>query len=113
VALSRAPADDDDEACAARVLAELGVGDLGEAFGAAVLDTERRASGGERQWIAVARALATGLPVLLLDEPTSALDPGSQERMLGALARLRGKRTVLLVTHRPEPLAIADVVLHL
>ena len=46
--------------------------------------------------------------MLLLDEPTSGLDAESQRRVLGAIARLRGKRTVLLVTHRPEPLAIAD-----
>jgi ABC-type bacteriocin/lantibiotic exporter with double-glycine peptidase domain len=70
-------------------------------------------SGGERQWVAIARALATGLPVLLLDEPTSGLDPASQQRVLEALAAVRGKRTVLLVTHRPEPLAIADRVIRL
>ena len=81
--------------------------------GDAVLATERPVSGGERQWIAVARAIATDLPVLLLDEPTSALDAASQERVLAAIARLRGKKTVLLVTHRKEPLAIADVVVEL
>jgi ABC-type multidrug transport system fused ATPase/permease subunit len=73
----------------------------------------RAVSGGERQWIALARAIATRQPVLLLDEPTSGLDGESQERVLDAIARLRGKRTVLLVTHRPEPLAIADVVVRL
>ena len=70
-------------------------------------------SGGERQWIALARALATRMPVLLLDEPTSGLDGESQARVLEAIARLRGRRTVVLVTHRPEPLAIADAVLDL
>lgn len=70
-------------------------------------------SGGERQWVAIARALSTGLPVLLLDEPTAGLDPASQERVLDALAALRGKRTVILVTHRPEPLALADRVVRL
>src|SRR5579859_7042573 len=73
----------------------------------------RAVSGGERQWIALARAIATRQPVLLLDEPTSGLDAASQQRVLGAIARLRGKRTVLLVTHRPEPLEIADVVVRL
>jgi ABC-type multidrug transport system fused ATPase/permease subunit len=53
------------------------------------------------------------LPVLLLDEPTSSLDGAAQERMLAAIAGLRGKRTVVIVTHRPEPLAIADVVVRL
>ncbi len=50
------------------------------------------------------------LPVLLLDEPTSGLDALSQARVLEVLASLRGKKTVLLVTHRPEPLTLADRV---
>jgi ABC-type multidrug transport system fused ATPase/permease subunit len=70
-------------------------------------------SGGERQWIALARAIATRQPVLLLDEPTSGLDPEAQRRVLEAIARLRGERTVLIVTHRPEPLAVADTVVRL
>ena len=73
----------------------------------------RAVSGGERQWIALARAIATRLPVLLLDEPTSGLDPDAQRRVLAAIAGLRGRRTVRLVTHRPEPLTIADVVVRL
>ena len=95
------------------VLAELGNEGLATSLGDQVLGTVRPLSGGERQWIAVARALATGLPVLLLDEPTSALDAASQARLLEGIARLRGKRTILVVTHRPEPLAIADVVVRL
>jgi ABC-type bacteriocin/lantibiotic exporter with double-glycine peptidase domain len=50
---------------------------------------------------------------LLLDEPTSGLDPESQAQVLDAIARLRGERSVLLVTHRTEPLAIADHVVRL
>ena len=92
------------------LLDELGA-DL--ATGDAVLGADRPLSGGERQWVAMARAVATGLPVLLLDEPTSALDPEAQARLLAAIARLRGKRTVLLVTHRPEPMRIADRVVRL
>jgi ABC-type multidrug transport system fused ATPase/permease subunit len=106
-------ADDAANVEPSAVLAELGADGLAAALGGEVLATARPLSGGERQWIAVARALVTGLPVLLLDEPTSALDGVSQERLLGAIARLRGKRTVILVTHRPEPLAIADVVVQL
>ena len=79
----------------------------------AVLVTERALSGGERQQVAAARALATELPVLLLDEPTSALDPDAQRAMLDAIGRLRGRRTVIVVTHRAEPLAVADVVVRL
>ena len=92
---------------------------MGAAHLVAALQAERLGaggrvvSGGERQWIALARAIATRQPVLLLDEPTSGLDPASQQRVLSAIARLRGKRTVLLVTHRSEPLEIADVVVRL
>lgn len=73
----------------------------------------RAVSGGERQWIALARAIATCQPVLLLDEPTSGLDTDAQRRVLEAIACLRGRRTVLLVTHRDEPLEMADVVVRL
>ena len=96
-----------------RVLEELGARSLVTSLGDAVLATDRDLSGGERQWIAVARALATRLPVLLLDEPTASLDAASQARMLRAIASLGGKRTVVIVTHRTEPLAIADVVVRL
>ncbi|MBS2015953.1 MAG: ABC transporter ATP-binding protein [Deltaproteobacteria bacterium] len=102
-----------DRARASALLATLGADELASSVGDAVLSADRPVSGGERQWIAMARALATNLPVLLLDEPTSALDPDAQALVLHAIERLRGKRTVVLVTHRPEPLAIADVVVRL
>jgi ABC-type multidrug transport system fused ATPase/permease subunit len=72
-------------------------------------------SGGERQWLSLARAIASGQPVLLLDEPTSGLDAASQARVIDALRALRDERavTIVLVTHRPEPLAIADRVVRL
>jgi len=102
------------EADPARVLGELGAGRLAGALGGERLGAGGRAvSGGERQWIALARALATRQPVLLLDEPTSGLDAASQAHVLDAIARLRGRRSVLLVTHRPEPLAVADAVIEL
>lgn len=95
----------------AEAIEALGAGHLTGALGSERLGAGGRGvSGGERQWIALARAIATRQPVLLLDEPTSGLDAASQERVLNAVARLRGKRTVVLVTHRPEPLSIADVV---
>jgi ABC-type transport system involved in cytochrome bd biosynthesis fused ATPase/permease subunit len=105
-----APGADDPRAA----LATIGATSLADAVGAARLGAGgRRISGGERQWVALARAVATRLPVLLLDEPTSGLDAASQERVLQAIARLKGARTVILVTHREEPLAIADEVLRI
>ncbi|HEY2509385.1 MAG TPA: ATP-binding cassette domain-containing protein [Polyangiaceae bacterium] len=95
-------------------MAALGAESLAASVGDARLGRAGRSlSGGERQWVALARAVATRLPVLLLDEPTSGLDAASQARVIEAIARLKGERTVILVTHREEPLAIADAVLRL
>jgi len=100
------------EADAADAMRALGASHLAKALDDSRLGPGGRAvSGGERQWIALARAIATRQPVLLLDEPTAGLDPEAQRVVLEAIARLRGKRTVLLVTHQREPLAVADVVL--
>ena len=95
------------------VLAALGATSLAEVADTPVGAGGRALSGGERQWVALARALASEQPVLLLDEPTSGLDAAAQEEVLAAIALLRGRRSVLLVTHRQEPLRIADRVLHL
>ena len=72
-----------------------------------------RMSVGERQRLNLARAFVRGAPILLLDEPTSALDAANEQRILDALARQRGRRTLIMVAHRPQTLAIADRVIHL
>nr|MCU0684116.1 ABC transporter ATP-binding protein/permease [Polyangiaceae bacterium] len=71
---------------------------------------DRQLSGGERAWVAIARAAATRLPVLLLDEPTANLDAASARRVHELLASLRGERTVVVVTHRHDLRALADEV---
>jgi len=103
---SAAPASD--------ALHSIGAHDLTVQLGDARLGAGGRAvSGGERQWISLARAIATRQPVLLLDEPTSGLDSVSEERVLETIRRFKGERTVVMVTHRPGPLRIADRVLTL
>ncbi len=72
--------------------------------------TGRPVSGGERKWIALARAIATGLPVLLLDEPTAGLDAASRMLVLEALAKLRDDRVIILVSHDAEVIRAADRV---
>ena len=67
-------------------------------------------SGGQRQRLALARALLCEPELLVLDEVTSQLDPDSEERVLQALARLRGKTTILSIAHRPAARGLADRV---
>lgn len=63
-------------------------------------------SEGQMQRLAVARAVYSGAPVLLLDECTSALDEAIEREMLNRLRELG--RTVVIVTHRPAALSICD-----
>ena len=65
-------------------------------------------SSGERQRIALARALLREADVLLLDEPTANLDAATEAGFLSCLRRAAVGRCVVLVTHRSAPLAIAD-----
>lgn len=57
-------------------------------------------SGGERQRIGIARALFHGADVLMLDEATSALDAATEAAVSGAIASLKGRRTIIAIAHR-------------
>jgi len=81
---------------------------LADGIDAAVGDAGAGVSGGERQRIALARALVRRAPLLLLDEPTAHLDPDAERAFLGLLRELRADHTILIVTHRDAPTGIAD-----
>jgi subfamily B ATP-binding cassette protein MsbA len=70
-------------------------------------------SGGQKQRIALAQALVRDPEFLILDESTSALDYQSEEKILNALSSEKGKRTVIIVTHRLHALKFVDRVLYL
>lgn len=74
-------------------------------------DTSDNWYGDLEQSLAVARAVYSGSPVLLLDECTSALDPKNERKMLGHMRNLG--RTVIIVTHRPAALEVCDRVVNL
>jgi len=65
-------------------------------------------SGGQRQRVGIARALLRDSPIVLLDEPTSGLDLAAEQTLIDALKRLMDGRTVIMTTHRPALLDLAD-----
>jgi ABC-type bacteriocin/lantibiotic exporter with double-glycine peptidase domain len=65
---------------------------------------------GQRQLLCIARALIRDPRILILDEATSALDPATEEQLLRRLKSTMRGRTVIMITHRLAPLAIADRV---
>lgn len=74
----------------------------------------RAVSGGQRQRLAVARAVLADAPVLVLDEPTANVDPETADALLADLVAAAEGRTVVLVTHRTEGLdALVDEVVEL
>lgn len=72
-----------------------------------------RLSGGQRQRIALARALLKEPKILILDEATAMFDPEAEQHFLEDCRDVLRTRTVLLITHRPASLALADRVVHL
>jgi len=110
-----APGATDAEVRAAAALAGADefIGTFAHGYDTLVGDGGRPVSAGERRRIALARAFASGAPLLVLDEPTADLDPVSEALIADALALLRGKRTILLITHRAELAAVADRVVEL
>jgi putative ABC transport system ATP-binding protein len=90
-----------------RVLDSVGLGGKGGRFA-------HELSGGEQQRVAVARALATGNPILLCDEPTGELDFETGVQILELLEEQAGNgRAVLVVTHNREVSRMADRVVEL
>ncbi len=70
-----------------------------------------RMSGGQRQRLAVARALLADFPLLILDEPGEHLDTPTADAILSDLLALTQGRATLLITHRLAPLGDVDEVL--
>jgi ABC-type multidrug transport system fused ATPase/permease subunit len=89
------------------------VSSLPEGLDTLVGEEGRKLSGGQRQRVALARAFLADAPILVLDEPTSHLDPETAEALVEDVLLTAEGRSVLLVTHRPEGLALVDEVVAL
>lgn len=86
---------------------------LPEGYGTLVGDQGVRLSGGQKQRISLARALIKDPAILVLDEATAMFDPAGEQEFISHCRDLMATRTVILITHRPASLALADRVLSL
>jgi ABC-type multidrug transport system fused ATPase/permease subunit len=66
---------------------------------------------GQRQRLAIARALVRETPILILDEPTSALDPETEQALVASLREAGRGRLVVVIAHRLTTIRSADRIL--
>ena len=91
----------------AELLAKAGDGDFLRSVATQVGERGDRLSGGQKQIVAIARALLGAPRLLLLDEPSSMIDPATEQKLIARLRALTGT-TIVLVTHRMAMLALVD-----
>jgi ATP-binding cassette, subfamily B, bacterial len=103
----------DIEAAARAAQAHDFISQLPQGYATQIGDQGVRLSGGQRQRIALARALLKDPPILILDEPTAMFDPEGEKSLVQSLRHSFSRRTVILITHRPASLALADRVVRL
>lgn len=89
------------------------VRDLPQGIGTVVGEAGRQLSGGERQRLALARALLGQPDLLILDEVTSALDRANEAVVKQTVNELRGSCTIMILTHSPGLLELADMIVDL
>ena len=86
---------------------------LPQGYDTLIGDRGVRLSGGQQQRLALARALLKNPPILILDEATAMFDPQGEAEFLQACRDTFKQRTVLLITHRPASLAVADRIVRM
>ncbi|HBB73828.1 MAG TPA: type I secretion system permease/ATPase, partial [Planctomycetaceae bacterium] len=112
ITLGRAGIDDDEMLRAATLSGTHDfVGRIANGYDLRLADRGEGLSGGQRQTIALARALAGRPKLLILDEPTSAMDNQTEQALIQRLLAEFADRTVVIITHRPQLLALAQRVI--
>ena len=68
-------------------------------------------SGGEKQRIAIARAIMKDAPIIILDEATANVDPENEKELTEAIANLTREKTIIMIAHRLKTVRNADQIL--
>lgn len=111
IMLGRDDVDDAEMLRAAKVsLAHEFISRMPNGYDLVLADRGEGLSGGQKQSIAMARALVGKPPVIVLDEPTSSVDTDTEARLMANLRAEFEGRTLILITHRPSLLALVDRV---
>lgn len=85
---------------------------LPQGYDTMIGDQGVKLSGGQRQRIALARALLKNPPILIFDEATAMFDPEGERLFVESIRSVLTQSTVIIITHRPASLALADRILH-
>jgi len=111
IAYGRPSASRDEVEAAARMAEADGfIRELPDGYESQIGEYGQKLSGGQRQRIALARALLIDPAILILDEATSAVDNETEAAIQRSLAKMKGKRTVILVAHRLSTVVHADAI---
>lgn len=89
------------------------VGAMEKTIDAVVGERGGKLSGGQKQRIALARAIIRMPELLVLDESTTGLDPDTEDQILNTLKTLSKEMTIIMISHNPKVLKIADHVINL
>ncbi len=109
IAYARADADYDEVIAAAKAAnAHEFITKLPDGYNTVIGENGHSLSGGERQWVSIARAILKNPKILILDEATSSLDPETEIKIQEALSRLIKGRTTIAIAHRLATLKNAD-----
>ena len=112
ILLGRTDVDDDEMLRASQIcLAHDFIRRMPSGYDLKLADRGDGLSGGQKQAIAMARALVGSPPIVVFDEPTSSVDAETEARLMQNLRNEFENRTLILITHRPSLLALVDRVI--
>ena len=110
IAMGREGAEDTDAVKEAAEIAGL-AGDVAafpEGYGQVIGERGITLSGGQKQRTAIARALLKDSPVVILDDSLSSVDARTESMIIDNMRKMRGRKTLIIVSHRISPLKGAD-----